>query len=118
MYSLDPEKMVQGKETMSTAFQRLYSNIPESVPKATVRSDKKRLKEASRAFGFKKVTVVDGMWLLKGMNTPLYHHQLLGAQWMIERELSMEPPHGGLLCDSMGLGKVSSPFLASRVHCR
>lgn len=40
------------------------------------------------------------------MRSPLYHHQLLGAQWVVTRELSAEPPHGGLLADSMGLGKT------------
>jgi hypothetical protein len=60
------------------------------------------LKEASRSFGYAKVKAQDGKWMIKGMNSTLYHHQLLGAQWMLKRELSSQPPHGGLLADSMG----------------
>lgn len=57
---------------------------------------------ASRGFGHAKCKAVDGKWLIKGMKSPLYHHQLLGAQWMLQRELSSQPPHGGLLADGMG----------------
>ncbi len=35
-----------------------------------------------------------------------YHHQLLGADWMLERELGEVGPFGGLLADAMGLGKT------------
>lgn len=35
-----------------------------------------------------------------------YHHQLLGADWMVSRELAVEKPNGGLLADAMGLGKT------------
>ncbi|RAL65691.1 hypothetical protein DID88_005359 [Monilinia fructigena] len=62
--------------------------------------------KASRSFGYAQVKAVNGKWLVKGMKSTLYHHQLIGAQWMVSRELSSEPPHGGLLADSMGLGKT------------
>ncbi|OAF59144.1 hypothetical protein VC83_04324 [Pseudogymnoascus destructans] len=42
------------------------------------------------------------------MKTPLYHHQLLAADWMVKRELSLDRPHGCLLADAMGLGKTVS----------
>jgi SNF2 family DNA or RNA helicase len=35
-----------------------------------------------------------------------YHHQLLGADWMLSRELGEVGPFGGLLADAMGLGKT------------
>ena len=35
-----------------------------------------------------------------------YHHQLLGADWMLSRELGEIGPFGGLLADAMGLGKT------------
>lgn len=36
------------------------------------------------------------------MSSELYHHQLIGARWMVERELSQQAPYGGILADSMG----------------
>jgi SNF2 family DNA or RNA helicase len=40
------------------------------------------------------------------MKSTLYHHQLLGAQWMVSRELSDSAPFVRLLADGMGLGKT------------
>jgi len=37
----------------------------------------------------------------------LYHHQILGAAWMYARETNGDKgPLGGILADSMGLGKT------------
>jgi len=89
-----------------TQLQRLFANIPEGSSENTARSDKRKLQEASKSFGFAKVKARDGKWLVKGMKSTLYHHQLIGAQWMLSRELSHNAPYGGLLADSMGLGKT------------
>lgn len=105
-FDVEPEPVIEGKQTKSSQFQKLFANIPSGGNKAIIRDDKKKLQEASRSFGHAKVAAVNGKWLVKGMTSPLYHHQLLGAQWMVGRELSEEPPHGGLLADSMGLGKT------------
>lgn len=103
------EPTISGPQVKNTQFQLLFSNIPEpedQTQKGAIRTDKAKLKKASRSFGYAKCKAVDGKWLIKGMISSLYHHQLLGAQWMIQRELSSQPPHGGLLADSMGLGKT------------
>jgi hypothetical protein len=100
------EEPIEGPQRKSSQFQKLFANIPSGGNSRAVRDDKKKLQEASRSFGYAKVRAVNGKWLVKGMKSPLYHHQLLGAQWMVTRELSAEPPHGGLLADSMGLGKT------------
>ncbi|KAJ9107372.1 hypothetical protein QFC21_000822 [Naganishia friedmannii] len=42
--------------------------------------------------------------LLPGMSLPLMPHQIIGVQWMIEKEKSKN--HGGILADAMGLGKT------------
>ncbi|KAJ9123338.1 hypothetical protein QFC22_001537 [Naganishia vaughanmartiniae] len=42
--------------------------------------------------------------LLPGMRVPLMPHQIIGVQWMVEKEKSKN--HGGILADAMGLGKT------------
>jgi SNF2 family DNA or RNA helicase len=104
--SHEPQIENQGKGRKETQLQKLYANIPEHSNMQDAKSDKAKLAKASRSFGYAQVKAVDGKWLVKGMHSTLYHHQLLGAQWMVSRELSLEPPHGGILADSMGLGKT------------
>ncbi|EPE28424.1 P-loop containing nucleoside triphosphate hydrolase [Glarea lozoyensis ATCC 20868] len=90
-------------------IQQIFNNIPppkDASEKRTILTDKKKLREAAQSFGYAKVRAVNGRWKVAGMSSPLYHHQLLGAHWMITRELSEGRPHGGLLADSMGLGKT------------
>ena len=71
-----------------------------------MRSERANLARASRSFGFNKVKPSNGKWLLDGMQTPLFHHQLDGAEWMVSRELATKAPNGGILADAMGLGKT------------
>ena len=106
VFATGPAPEITGKQVKTTQLQRLIANIPEESNVRTARDDKLKLRLASQSFGYAKVKAVDGKWLIKGMKSTLYHHQLLGAQWMVSRELSAEPPHGGLLADSMGLGKT------------
>jgi SNF2 family DNA or RNA helicase len=101
-----PEPAVEGRRGNESQLQILLNNIPEGTSLEDAKSDKSKLKDACRSFGNAKVTAQDGKWLIKGMKSTLYHHQLLGAQWMIRRELSVDPPFGGLLADGMGLGKT------------
>ncbi|KAF7947862.1 hypothetical protein EAE96_008939 [Botrytis aclada] len=105
-FNCAPEPELGGIRNKASQLQQLFANIPEGSSKTKGKSDKAKLLQASRSFGYAQVKAVDGKWLVKGMKSTLYHHQLLGAQWMVARELSSEPPHGGLLADSMGLGKI------------
>jgi len=86
------------------ALQQLLASIPEEDRK-TASADKNALVKACQSFAGKRMKP-DGKagWKLKGMETSLYHYQLLGAAFMRDRE-NGERPHGGLLCDSMGFGK-------------
>lgn len=107
VFNIAPEPEIDGRtRTKASQLQQLFANIPEGSSKSKGKSDKAKLLQASRSFGYAQVKAVSGKWLVKGMRSTLYHHQLLGAQWMVSRELSSEPPHGGLLADSMGLGKT------------
>lgn len=107
-FNVEPEPIISGSMSKETQFQQLFANIPDggSAGKKVAKDDRKRLKEASKSFGYAQCKAQDGKWLIKGMKSTLYHHQLLGAQWMLQRELSSQPPNGGLLADSMGLGKT------------
>ncbi|KAI1171190.1 P-loop containing nucleoside triphosphate hydrolase protein [Nemania sp. FL0916] len=40
------------------------------------------------------------------MKTGLYNHQVVGASWMLQRELGEQGPWGGILGDEMGMGKT------------
>lgn len=42
--------------------------------------------------------------LLPGMSVRLMPHQIIGVQWMVSMERGKH--HGGILADSMGLGKT------------
>jgi hypothetical protein len=106
IFNVEPEAAMPGQHRKDSQFQMLFANIPtgdgSKANKKSIKNDKKALKEASRSFGYAQVKAQDGKWVIKGMTSTLYHHQLLGAQWMLKRELSSQPPHGGLLADSMG----------------
>lgn len=125
IFNVAPEEEITGGlRTKASQFSLLFANIPNASTSAQgfqtaagepltgkaeaqiIKSDKKKLRDASKAFGYAQVKAMDGKWLIKGMISTLYHHQLLGAQWMLQRELSSQTPHGGLLADSMGLGKT------------
>ena len=58
------------------------------------------------SFGLGKTRLVDGKWKLKGFGTTLFHHQLIGVSWMLDREQHLTGPKGGILADDMGLGKT------------
>ncbi|KUJ16639.1 uncharacterized protein LY89DRAFT_647352 [Mollisia scopiformis] len=109
IFDVEPAPEITGSMPKETQFQQLFANVPETsdyASKKAAKDDKKKLREASKSFGYAQCKAQDGKWLIKGMSSTLYHHQLLGAQWMVQRELSSQPPNGGLLADSMGLGKT------------
>jgi hypothetical protein len=89
-------------------LKQLIGSIPLDYDAYKAKNEKKELHEASKAFGHGKVKAKNGQWLLAGMKTELYHHQLLNANWMVQRELSIDRPNGGILADGMGLGKTVS----------
>jgi len=102
MYTLEPGQEIIGKQKKTTQFETLFSNVPEGSNKAVIRDDKRQLRQAAQAFGYAKVRAQNGEWKVKGLRSTIFHHQLLGARWMVERELSAQAPFGGILADSMG----------------
>lgn len=63
----------------------LIASVPEDVNKRQAGSDKKDVLRASKSFGAGRVKAFKGQWKFKGLKTPLYHHQLLGADFMVSR---------------------------------
>lgn len=91
----------------SKALQELIKSIPtEERPIAN--SDKADILEATKKFNGRGSVRSDqkGGWLLKGMKSSLYGHQLLGAAFLRDRENGNAHPFGGMVCDEMGFGKT------------
>ncbi|EPE25681.1 P-loop containing nucleoside triphosphate hydrolase [Glarea lozoyensis ATCC 20868] len=71
--------------------------------------DQSALKKSLSYLGRHHVRIQNDKYLMKGMKTALYAHQMIGVQWMIERENPTDisgGPRGGILADSMGVGKT------------
>ena len=100
-------------EIKATTKQQQLADLILSIPMDGGEREKRchkaqlaELNRASKSFGFGRVKEINGKWLMKGMQTSLYHHQLDGADWMTGREIAGKSPLGGILADSMGLGKT------------
>ncbi|KAK5059947.1 hypothetical protein LTR84_009830 [Exophiala bonariae] len=89
------------------ALQELIASIP-STESGSPNSDKNAVIEATKKFRGRGVVRSDGQggWKLKGMRSSLYHHQLLGAGFLRDRENGNQRPFGGMVCDEMGFGKT------------
>ena len=93
------------------AMVDLIASIPlEESKKAQLRGDRTNVSKATVVLGNCKVNDNhvrgEGDWNLRGMNTPLFHHQVLGAAAMKDRETGETIPQGGILADEMGFGKT------------
>lgn len=100
-------------DTKSQLMKQLKSFKKLNPADGDFKNDHKALEEATRSFGFRKC-VLDkdakpkgkrakmARWKLTGLKTSLYSHQVVGASFMVGRELSPLGPFGGLMCDEMG----------------
>ncbi|KAL8856871.1 MAG: hypothetical protein Q9178_006588 [Gyalolechia marmorata] len=89
------------------ALRQMLIDIPLEDLKQG-RSDRKSLIESTKILGKygRCHFAEDNKWVLKGMSTTLYSHQIQAAAWMKKRETGESEPLGGLLADQMGLGKT------------
>ncbi|CAI6332506.1 unnamed protein product [Periconia digitata] len=89
------------------AFKQMLSSLTVGEKK-DAKSDIHGLRNAIMEFtGRGSVKPAEGgMWLVKGMKTPLKAYQITGTAFMRRRENALEEPRGGLLADQMGLGKT------------
>ncbi len=90
------------------ALQQLIASIPSSEGSNAGTADRTAILEATKKFKGRGAMRADGHggWLLKGMESSLYNHQLLGAAFLRERETGVSMPKGGMVCDEMGFGKT------------
>ena len=101
---------MHGKEKHK-AMTDLIASIPlEESKKAQATSDRASILKATTVLGNCRVNEDhaqgEGDWNLRGMKTPLFHHQVQGAARMKERETGEKLPLGGVLADEMGFGKT------------
>ena len=96
--------VITEKKSKARMLKELMASVPSEVSRH-VASDKKDLLQASKRFGHGKVKAVEGKWILnviitrgypgkdtdrtQGMVSPLYHHQLLGADFMVSNTYFM-----------------------------
>ena len=99
---LPREPEMQGSATTMAAritMMRAARNIGRSKEFADLR-------KAIGSFGYRRIVACKDGWLLKGMKSSLENHQVMGVSWMLGQECAETPPYGGILADSMGLGKT------------
>lgn len=93
----------------SKALKELIASIP-TADQNSHSSERNAILEATKKFkgGGRGAVRSDGQggWKLRGMESSLYHHQLLGAAFLRDRERSDTRPYGGMVCDEMGFGKT------------
>ena len=89
------------------ALKDLIASVPEEY-RPIAKADKKYLEDATKDFTGRGVVnpAPDGNWSVKGLKVTLKHYQILGVAFMRKRENSTQAPKGGLLADTMGLGKT------------
>jgi hypothetical protein len=94
--------------TLREQIQKLKEQIQAdpASDQRRISADLKQLAVARKAFGRRFCKARDGQWLITGMSKLLHHYQLVGAGWMLRREVQQTPPYGGILADSVGLGKT------------
>src|SRR5206468_2402225 len=102
-----PDMPTFSSKNKTTALQELIASIP-SAEDVSHASDKAAVLAATKKFKGRGSVRSDGQggWKLKGMRSSLYHHQLLGAAFLRDRENGTQRPYGGLVCDEMGFGKT------------
>lgn len=104
-----------------SALSEMVASLPPEARSDAI-PDKQLVIDATKKFTRKPRHDKKGGWKHPRLKTSLYHHQVLGAAFMREREKSKEQPTGGMLCDVMGLGKTiqtlgkSNPLELQTIH--
>jgi SNF2 family DNA or RNA helicase len=88
--------------------QEKFEALLVDIAKASTTVDANALRRARDTFSRTGplVTVGDGLYRQRGMQSHLKDFQVQGAAWMISRERGDSQPRGGILADEMGMGKT------------
>lgn len=96
---------VSAQGNKEIALREMVASLPPEARNDAL-PDKQLVLDATKKFKKKPRVDKKGGWKHVNLKSSLYHHQVLGAAFMREREKSKEQPTGGMLCDVMGLGKT------------
>ncbi|KZF23299.1 P-loop containing nucleoside triphosphate hydrolase protein [Xylona heveae TC161] len=95
---------------VSTRKNDYVKSLLDSVPeekRTKIRRDGNLILHATKQLSPYNVrSTGDGLWNVSGMKTALLNYQVLGADWMRDREENEQDPRGGINADMMGLGKT------------
>ncbi|RPA77921.1 hypothetical protein BJ508DRAFT_161957 [Ascobolus immersus RN42] len=81
--------------------------LEEAVANLDLKVEQERHNTTRGTGSTQEVVEIRNRYTIKGMVVPLLSHQIVGVNWMVnEREKSGKAPRGGLLFDTMGLGKT------------
>ncbi|WQF85877.1 Putative helicase, Zinc finger, RING-type, Zinc finger, RING/FYVE/PHD-type [Colletotrichum destructivum] len=89
-------------------LKQMREAAPDYFHPKVLNEQKSELQEATKSWGHRAVRCKNGGWEVRGLNSPMLHHQLVVGAWMLGRELKELRllPKGGILADAMGLGKT------------
>lgn len=108
-----PSIPISAQTNKQNALSEMIASLPREARSDAI-PDKQLVIDATKKFTRKPRVDKKGGWKHVNLKTSLYHHQVLGAAFMREREKLNEQPTGGMLCDVMGLGKTIQTLGKSR----
>ncbi|KAK7443123.1 SNF2 family domain-containing protein [Colletotrichum acutatum] len=103
-----PDAPVIIATTRAEQLKQLRDAAPDYFEPDLLRDQARQLLQSTKGLGPRAVRAKNGLWNVKGMLSDMHNHQLVVGAWMRSRELNTVPkmPKGGILADSMGLGKT------------
>ncbi|KAI9748515.1 MAG: hypothetical protein M4579_007205 [Chaenotheca gracillima] len=89
-------------------FKQLMNTVPKET-RGSIMDDQKcvdmAVKNLNKALAT-RIKPETPKWRIKGMKSSLFHHQILGLDFMIAKERGEYAPFGGINADVMGFGKT------------
>lgn len=110
-----PKHSKMDESAIKEILKRLAADAPADKKQKAIQ-DSARILQAIRQLPSDSTEYCgNGTWKVKGISTPLKHHQLINLGWMKQQETNTKGSKGGILADEMGLGKTLTA-LASMVY--
>ncbi|KAG9681388.1 P-loop containing nucleoside triphosphate hydrolase protein, partial [Aureobasidium melanogenum] len=99
-------KRKRGELSTKQAIQLLIDEAPMDKKQAAHKDGAILLQAVTRFPAGTVKYIGNDLWSLRGMATPLKHHQLISTAWIKNQENNAKGPKGGILADDMGMGKT------------